>query len=206
MKCIDNVYQFNYVVCGLFSVGKSTLCHRYISGDFQKDCGVTIGVDYQEKILEIDNKKIKIHLYDTAGQEKYKAITMSYYRSSDGVLLCFSLNNRRSFYDLEDCLANIKMYTKKGTQMILVGTCKDAKNDREVSQDLIYDFADKNNLEYIEVSALTGEGVEQCFNILHHKLLAAIDQNLIEVTHINNNNINVKADSPNTKSECCVII
>jgi len=208
MKCTDGVYQFNYVICGMYGIGKTSLCNRYITGQFDRNTTVTIGVEYRDKILEIDNKNIRVHVYDTGGQERYKAITTSYYRYANGILLCFSLNSIKSFNDLTECLDNIKSLTNQNVQIILVGTFKDSKIQREVSQNKIDDFADAHKLEYVEVSSLSGEGVDQCFNLLHRKILDGIAQNKIDVTYISNipeiPNKPVKSKELD-KYGCCVI-
>ena len=58
---------------------------------------MTIGINYMYKIASVDEVKIKLQIWDTAGQDKYKTITQNYYRNSDGVLIVFSINDRESF-------------------------------------------------------------------------------------------------------------
>ncbi len=205
MKCIDNVYQFNYILCGNSSIGKTTLCNKYITGEFHRQTGVTIGVDYQFKWLLLSGKQVKVHIFDTGGQEKYKAITSSYYRSADGVFLCFSLSDLRSFMDLAEHLYNVRQYTRPGTHIILVGTIKDDVSQRTVDSEKIKEFLLTHNLEYIEVSSLTGENVEHCFDMMHAKVESDIDNNKIEVANMSY----VDGDNKKKKQEsngCCTFL
>ena len=61
---------------------------------------MTIGVNYMYKVINVDDVKIKLQIWDTAGQDKYKTITRNYYRNSDGVLIVFSIDDRESFYSV----------------------------------------------------------------------------------------------------------
>lgn len=61
---------------------------------------MTIGINYVYKIIAIDGVKIKLQIWDTAGQDKYKTITQNYYRNSQGVLIVFSIDSKDSFYSV----------------------------------------------------------------------------------------------------------
>ena len=61
---------------------------------------MTIGINYIYKIVNVDNAKIKLQIWDTAGQDKYKTITKNYYRNSQGVIIVFGIDSRDSFYSV----------------------------------------------------------------------------------------------------------
>jgi len=206
MKCIDGIYQLNYILCGNSSIGKTTLCNRYISGTFTNQSQITIGVDYQYKRFDAKGKQVKLHIFDTGGQEKYKAITTSYYRGADGVFLCFSLNDMKSFVDMYEHLCLIKNHVGPNAHVLLVGTIKDDISRRIVDEQKIKEFAEKHSLEYIEVSSLTGENVDKCFGIMHEKVLKDIDDGLTPITNMSYIDGDNKHKGDFANRSCCCIL
>ena len=87
-------------------MGKSNILLRYSEGKFVENYMMTIGINYVYKIIDINGIKIKLQIWDTAGQDKYKTITKNYYRNSQGVLIVFSLDSRDSFYSVS--IAHLK--------------------------------------------------------------------------------------------------
>ena len=85
------------IIIGDSGVGKSNILLRYASDSFVENHMATIGLNYVFKIEKIDDIRLKMQLWDTAGQDKFKTITRSYYRNSHGVLVVFSLDDRDSF-------------------------------------------------------------------------------------------------------------
>ena len=81
-------------------MGKSNLLLRYSEGKFVENYMMTIGINYVYKIVAIEGTKIKLQIWDTAGQDKYKTITKNYYRNSQGVLIVFGIDSRDSFYSV----------------------------------------------------------------------------------------------------------
>lgn len=86
---------------------------------------MTIGINYTFKIVAIDGAKIKLQIWDTAGQDKYKTITQNYYRNSDGVLIVFSIDSRESFSSVRNWIEDLSQTITESTQIMLVGN----KND-----------------------------------------------------------------------------
>ena len=93
----DYDYSLKFIMVGNPGVGKSTLIEKYINNRFVSPNDITIGVEYNYKIVNIDNKKIKIELWDTAGQEEFDAITKAYYRGAQACVVAFSTIDRASF-------------------------------------------------------------------------------------------------------------
>lgn len=81
-------------------MGKSNILLRYTEGMFVDNYMMTIGINYVFKVVTVDGARIKLQIWDTAGQEKYKTITQTYYRNSEGVLVVFSVNSRDSFQNV----------------------------------------------------------------------------------------------------------
>ena len=79
---------------------------------------MTIGINYIYKIVNVDGSKIKLQIWDTAGQDKYKTITKNYYRNSQGVLIVFGIDSRDSFYSVSISLIIKKIGSKISRRLL----------------------------------------------------------------------------------------
>ena len=91
------------IIIGDSGVGKSNVLLRYSEGKFVENYMMTIGINYVYKVISTEGAKIKLQIWDTAGQDKYKTITKNYYRNSQGVLIVFGIDSRDSFYSVSKC-------------------------------------------------------------------------------------------------------
>lgn len=93
-------YLQKIIIIGDSGVGKSNILLRYNENRFVENYMMTIGINYSFKIITVDNVKIKLQIWDTAGQDKYKTITKNYYKNSDGVFIVFSIDSLESFHSV----------------------------------------------------------------------------------------------------------
>lgn len=170
---------------------------RLLEGRFRSQHEPTLGVEFGSKMFNIKEKKIKLQVWDTAGQESFKSITRAYYKGSIGALLIFDITNEKSFDDLGNWLYEIKNHSHQKLNIMLVGNKKDLASEREVSEEKAAKFAKDNGfLGYIEISALSGENVEQPFMELTHDVM-----NRIETGEINPDNTGGIKPGPKNKSK-----
>ena len=108
------------ILVGDSGVGKFFIFERYCGEYYSDATSSTIGVDYNIKILDFNNNKIKLQIWDTAGQEKYRTITTTYYRGAHVIMLVFDLTNEYSFTSLKHWITEIKKYIEHNN-FILVG-------------------------------------------------------------------------------------
>ncbi len=168
----DKSYQFKINLVGDSSVGKTSLLSRFVNDKFEQNYRCTIGVEYKCKNISIDDNSIKLQVFDTCGAEKYRCITRSYYRSAKGIFLVFDLTNPISFAKLEDWLIDILNSAPKGVEIFLIGNKKDLESRRNVSKRVIENILSKHSIKnYIETSALTGEGVIEAFHKMSEILM-----------------------------------
>ena len=168
----DKSYQFKINLVGDSSVGKTSLLSRFVNDKFEQKYRCTIGVEYKCKNISIDDNSIKLQVFDTCGAEKYRCITRSYYRSAKGIFLVFDLTNPISFAKLEDWLIDILKSAPKGVEIFLIGNKKDLESRRNVSKRVIENILSKHSIKnYIETSALTGEGVIEAFHKMSEILM-----------------------------------
>ena len=167
----DYQYIFKLILIGNSGVGKSSILNRYMNKVFEESYKCTIGVDFLMKSIEINGKTVKLQLWDTAGQEKYKCMVSSYYRGANVALVVFDITNHDSFDSLPLWIEN---YYKNGPDqknIILIGNKKDMVEERQVTQEEAELFSQTNNMIYFETSAKDGDNIDYVFTYAAEKLL-----------------------------------
>ena len=160
---IDN---YKIVVIGDINVGKTSILSRFRYGTFEPNYIPTVGIDFFTKNIFHDDKAIRLILWDTAGQERFRSLIPSYLRNADCIIIVFDITNKDSFLSVDHWLKDVKTHSLQHTFFILCGNKSDLKDKRNVSEKEIQDFIEKNSLEYIECSAMSGEGVKKLFNCI----------------------------------------
>ena len=120
----------------------------------------SLGVDFKLKNIDIDNKKIKLQIWDTSGIERFRKITQSYYKFSQAVLICFDITDRESFEHVRNWMDDID---KEDILKILVGNKCDLEHERRVRKEEGKEIANKYGIEYIETSAKDTISIENLF-------------------------------------------
>lgn len=160
-------YLFKVVLIGDSGVGKSNLLSRFTRNEFNLESKSTIGVEFATRSIQVDGKTIKAQIWDTAGQERYRAITSAYYRGAVGALLVYDIAKHLTYENVERWLKELRDHADNNIVIMLVGNKSDLRHLRAVPTDEAKAFAEKNNLSFIETSALDSTNVETAFqNIL----------------------------------------
>lgn len=154
------------LLIGSSGVGKSSILERYANNNFYSYFITTIGVDYKFKNVIIDNYNVKLQLWDTASQERFRCITGNYYRNSHIIILCFDITDRHSFEDLNFWINDANKYISEPISMAICGTKNDLNKKRIISQAEAIDFAEYKNLPYFEISSKNGDGINYMFETL----------------------------------------
>jgi len=180
-------YLFKYIVVGNSSVGKSCISSRFQNDIFCNNHEVTIGVEFFSKIIQVEtllnnqikNFNIKLQIWDTAGQEEYRALIRSYYRGTAGCILVFDITNKKSFLDIVYWLETVKYNSINPVEYILVGNKIDLSNSRKVSYQEADELAKKYNMNYFETSALNSRNIFNMFYNLTQNILEKVITNKI---------------------------
>ena len=165
---INNIIGPKVIILGESRVGKSSIIKRFIYNKFEDNAMSTIGIDFSFKEIILENNvTIKLKIMDTSGQEKFRAISKSYYKNADGVIFVFELNNMQSFNELEEWIKtfNENYILNQDIPKYLVGNKNDLFN-KEIDQTLIEDFY----IKYYETSAKTNSIIDESFQDLGQKL------------------------------------
>ncbi len=185
-------FMMKFILIGNSSIGKSTLAWRYKFENFKEYFNSTIGVDVQTKSYDIFSNKIEILLWDTAGQEKFQAISSSFYRDSIAVFLCFDFTNRKSFEDIPKWMNLMIPYLPDYCHIVLVGLKNEIKN-KTVSELEAKIFAKKHQMKFYSVSSKTGENIENMFIKTAESIMVDYKNNLIQL-HERSGGLRVKDD------------
>lgn len=120
-----------------------------------------LGLEYFTKEETIDDKLVRVKIWDTAGQEKFKSLTRNFYKNSHGVIICYDVTNRKSFENIQIWVDSIKDNSASSIKMVLVGNKIDL--DREISTEEGRKLAEFYKIPFYETSAKTSAGVSECF-------------------------------------------
>lgn len=177
------LYQFRLILVGDSHVGKSCLLRRFKEGRFIEFNDPTVGVDFHTNMIQVDGSNwLKLQLWDTAGHERFRAITRSYYRNAVGVLLVFDVTDRNSFNKIPEWIEDILQSSKPNTPLfVLVGNKSDLDDKRQVLVWEAQQYASAHKMEYIETSARTGNNTDKVFSLLAKRIYESIESGEIQV-------------------------
>ena len=199
-------YKIKIIVVGDSGVGKTNLINRFASDKFDTNSKATIGVEFVYKTLKINKEIIKVEVWDTAGEERYRSITSSYYKGANGAIIVYDLTDEESFKNVESWMNEVIKKGKQNMQFLLVGNKKDLINDRVVTEQKGIDKAKELNMNLFEASALEKDNVNEAFNFL----IKEIYLSTLKEKNINTNNeekIGQSGIALNTnkknKKKCC---
>jgi small GTP-binding protein len=168
-------YVFKVVILGDSAVGKTSLINQFVEKSFQEDYKPTLGANIIRKDVNLDdiNAKVRLIMWDLAGQEKYNVVRSMYYQGCVGALLVFDVTRYDTFDNIESkWLNDFKKYVKKEGVYVLVGNKKDLLNERVIIEEHGSELSKSiNAIEYIETSAKYNENVEQAFKKLVYEIL-----------------------------------
>jgi len=159
------------LTAGEGGVGKTTLLHRFVEGQFSADTKMTIGVEFFLKEIELDGKQCTLQLWDFGGQERFRFLLESYVLGAKGALLMFDLTRPMTLENLQQWVT----ICRKGDEnlpILFIGTKIDLANDIMVDDDYALSFQEKFKLfDYMKISSKSGQNVLEAFELLTKKIL-----------------------------------
>ena len=166
-KSSVSAYEFDiklkFVILGESMVGKTSIINRYINNKFGDRYLCTVGIDFQEKIVDKKNKKIKLQIWDTAGEERYRNITKNYFQHCNGFIITYDIGNNNSFEQVKYWINQIAEKSDQKANCILVGNKCDL-TEREVGEEKGSKLAKKLGYKFFETSAKLNLNVEEAFD------------------------------------------
>ena len=159
------------LVLGDLSVGKSSFIYRFIEDKFNTDSIPTTGLDLKTADLLINNKKVRVQLWDTVGQEKYKSITQNLILRVQGIIILFDITNKDSFNNLNEWIKTVREQVGNNLAILLVGNKCDLEENRLVLKEEANIFAKNEKIKYIETSCKTGENIIKAIDYICEKII-----------------------------------
>ena len=158
----DLVYKI--LLLGDSEVGKSCFLMRYSDNVFVENYMATIGLDYKLKYIQLESgEMIKVQLWDTAGQDRYRTIAKNYYKGSHGILLLYDITKVNSFENIREWIKDIREEVYEKAIIFIIGNKIDKIEERKVSTEQGEKLAQEFNLPFFEASAKSGENVDEIF-------------------------------------------
>ena len=203
----ETIIDKKVLLCGNSGVGKTSIFKRYFKNEFEGNYNSSIGIDFQTKVIKRKSKQYSIKVFDTAGEERFRSITSSYFRMAEYFLLIFDLTNRNSFDAIPEWIALLKEYVEKPKFMI-IGNKSDLEKNK-IPDDEINDALEGkeqfkiNDENFIKVSAKTGKNINYAFDYLLDLIEKNIDENDDEEIIIKNKQKNKLKKNTKKKMKCC---
>ena len=190
--------ELKIVLVGHANVGKTCIVKRATTQTFSEDTAPTLGASYVSKLVPVNGTDIRLQIWDTAGQERYRGMTPMYYRGAQVALIVYSIHDSESFDAVDGWLNSLNENSDGDRILFLIGNKCDLEYDRVVTTELAQTKSKSIKAHFYEVSAKTGQGIEELFNdIPKYFLEKQKPTEQIPVININSNTNSSK------KKNCC---
>lgn len=153
---MDNL---KFIIIGDCGVGKSCLIHYFIHQYYCNNERDTIVLEYENKIVQIDQRDVKLCLWDLSGNIRYKELTTSFYEDVQGIILVYDITNVSSFNDIPYWIQRVKPYISSNTKILLIGNKLDLHCHREVPKNIGKKYAQDHGFSFIETSCKNGTNI-----------------------------------------------
>jgi small GTP-binding protein len=185
------------VLIGSSGTGKSSILHRLIYNSFETNKGMTVAAAVRHHVVNVNNKSVKLNIWDTAGQETFRSLCKIYFRDCQIAVVVFDITNRESFNDVNFWLNELVHVSGENHVRMLIGNKKDLAANREVSEEEAGALSDSwHCLGYREVSAANGTGVVEIFEEMARVFL---DKEIARETQIGKGELEKEKSS----KKCC---
>ena len=207
-KNINSFIKFKYSVfykillIGDLGVGKSSVILRYIEDYFSGNMMSSIGVDFKTKQIEINDRLIKMQIWDTAGHEKFRTITTSYYKSAHAIIVLYDITDINTFEHVKNWMIDIDKFAKQGVLRLLIGNKIDLNDNRQVTKEAGETLANKFGVNFFEVSAKDNININELF-LETAKSLLEKNENMINNEIGSNVVLNKNKVKLKKKKKCC---
>ena len=195
--------SFKIIIIGDPGVGKSCLTNQAIKNTFDETYSATVGFEFLTFILKLDEKIVKLQIWDTCGQEAYRSLISGFYRNASLAMIVYSIESRESFAHINTWLKDVHLLCNPDVKVFLIGNKADLEFNRAVSKDEAQKYAENNNFNYFnETSAKNGFNAKEVFMqaakvlYLEHLKYKNRGYNVGNINSNNNVNSNNNGDVP----------
>ena len=208
---VEDLIKLKLIVVGNQGTGKTCILNRFVNETFDENYQATIGLDFQSKNVSIHDQDVRLILYDTAGQEKFRSLIPMYTREANIIILVYDITRKDSFLHIPSWINELTNVKIEDIIFVLVGNKIDLNNERNVSFEEGKKYAEDNNFIFEEVSAKTGENFPELFynkifeqiNIKFKPGGQQMEQEINEIGKVKLNNNNNESNNKNERKNCC---
>jgi small GTP-binding protein len=166
MDCIYKV-----LLLGDSTVGKTCVLLKYTDKIFQETHMMTIGLDYRLKVMQLQSgKEVKLQIWDTAGQDRFRSITKNYYKGSHGIILIYDVTSLKTFENVKSWVSQIHEEISDKVVIYLVANKIDMDDLRKVTKEEGKKLAEELDVPFVETSAKTGENIDYIFSDISERI------------------------------------
>ena len=176
------------IILGSSGVGKTCILQRAFDNEYNQNAVSTIGIDFRTKFFKFDDTKIKVNYIDTAGQEKFRAISVNYLKGTDGAVLVYDVTQKKTFELIGTWLDDIRENNKMSIGKMLLGNKADLEEEREVTKEEGEKLAELLQCKYYETSAKTGQNIIESLDEI-----AKLTYSIWKKSNENRNSIRISA-------------
>ena len=199
------------LIIGDMTVGKTSILTRFTENKFSQNYLATVGLDFFTKDVDFKNlnRRVRIKIWDSAGQERFRSLTQSFFRNANGIIIVYDISNIESFENLKYWIQSINTQLGQNEiNTIVIGNKLDLK--REVKKEDAENFCKEKGFKYFEVSAKNGNGIQEAINYLVELVIKSNSKNnkqndtmKLEKNKSNKNNNNHKEKKKDKKKDDC---
>ena len=174
-----------FLIVGDSGVGKTCILFRFANDSFNSAFISTIGIDFRIKTLELQDRKIKLQIWDISGNRKFHDYSLCHYQGATGILLVYDVTDEESFLNIHNWVQTIKEVADPDVKKIIVGNKCDIGYKRRISKVQGENLANENNAKFLETSARLGTNISKAFITLAEDCLAepeAKEESVLPIT------------------------
>ena len=162
---------FKILIVGDINTGKTAILDQFTNGHFDHSYISTIGIDFNVKIVALDkDTKVKLQIWDTCGQERFRALTRSYYRNAQAIIIVYDITSRESFEKSKVWIKEAENYVDNSVLIVLVGNKTDLYPKRKIEYFEGHKLAEEHFMNFFEVSAKYDNNIETLFRFIGENL------------------------------------
>ena len=194
----DIDYFINILLLGDISVGKTSFIYNFIYDKFTMNEISSAELDLKTSDRIIEHKNIRVQLWDTVGQEKYKSVATNLILRAQGIIIVYDITNKDSYKNIKIWLDLVKENCDKKVPILIVGNKTDLEAQRVIKKEDAKNFCKKKNYKYVETSCLNGNNIR--------KSVTKICKIIISRQNIRKNisfSLSASSISENNKKHCC---
>ena len=185
-------YLFQLQILGEYGAGKTCLLLRFTDDTYKDYPLYTIGIDFKERVINLNNLFIKLKIWDTGGQERFNLNNRHFLYNSNGYIFAYDVTDQNSFQNVRNWIRRLEANSQRNRIKVLVGNKCD-KSDRVVTEEEGKKLADEFNMNYFETSAKTNQNVNEVFYFLAQELYKNVNKREKRRIILTNENENKKS-------------